>query len=93
MDKVYAFLYNDCIHESSYATMSLHRTPEGAEKAMNEHKEKERLNFENGYKKRLTEEWQNDPDLDEEAKKVLIDSIGNFDAHKDWAVEEMEVLE
>ena len=37
---LYAFLYNSCIHESSWATVSLHYSKEGAEKAMNEHKQK-----------------------------------------------------
>lgn len=37
---LYAFLYNNCIHESSWATVSLHYSKEGAEKAMNEHKQK-----------------------------------------------------
>ena len=45
IDKVYAFNYCDCIYESSYATVSLHRTPEGAEKAMNIHKEEKRKFF------------------------------------------------
>lgn len=39
---LYEFLYNGFIHESSWATISIHRTKEGAEKAMNEHKEKAR---------------------------------------------------
>lgn len=37
--ELYEFLYNDCIYESSYATISIHHTKDGAEKAMNEHKE------------------------------------------------------
>ena len=37
---LYAFLYNSCIHESSWATVSLHYSKEGAEKAMQEHKQK-----------------------------------------------------
>jgi hypothetical protein len=37
---LYAFLYNSCIHESSWATMSLHYSKKGAEKAMQEHKQK-----------------------------------------------------
>ena len=37
---LYEFLYNCCIHESSWATVSLHYSKEGAEKAMNEHKQK-----------------------------------------------------
>ena len=34
MNKVYAFQFNDCIYESTYATMSLHRTKKGAYLAM-----------------------------------------------------------
>lgn len=37
-DCVYAFLYCSCIHESSYATMSLHYSEQGAINAMNNHK-------------------------------------------------------
>ena len=37
---LYAFLYNSCVHESSWATVSLHYSKEGAEKAMQEHKQK-----------------------------------------------------
>ena len=35
--KLFAFNYCDCIYESSYATVSLHISREGAEAAMNEH--------------------------------------------------------
>jgi hypothetical protein len=35
---LYAFLYNPMIHESGYITISIHRTREGAEKAMEWHK-------------------------------------------------------
>jgi uncharacterized protein (DUF2461 family) len=37
---LYAFLYNSCIHESSYATVSLHYSKKGAKKAMRQHKQK-----------------------------------------------------
>lgn len=37
-DTLYEFLYCSCIHESGSATMSLHRTKEGAERAMEAHK-------------------------------------------------------
>ena len=46
---VYEFLYNDCIHESSYATISLHYSKEGAEKAMNDHKQKKLDEFNEMY--------------------------------------------
>ena len=35
---LYAFLYNPMIHESGYITISIHRTREGAEKALAWHK-------------------------------------------------------
>ena len=47
--RLYAFLYNSCIHESSWATISLHYSKEGAEKAMQEHKEKALKEFNNAY--------------------------------------------
>ncbi len=36
--KIYEFLYCGCIYESSYATVSLHRTKLGAYKAMRKHR-------------------------------------------------------
>jgi len=38
MDKVYEFWYNECIYDSDAQCMSLHKTREGAEKAMKRHK-------------------------------------------------------
>jgi hypothetical protein len=38
-EKLFEFVYCGMTEESSYATISLHRTREGAEKAMNKHKE------------------------------------------------------
>jgi hypothetical protein len=35
---IYAFMYNDCIYESTWATMSLHFTRQGAKEAMEKHK-------------------------------------------------------
>lgn len=46
---LYAFLYNSCIHESSWATISLHYSKEGAEKAMQEHKQKKLDEFNEMY--------------------------------------------
>lgn len=42
---VWAFLYSSCIHESGSETISLHFSKEDAEKAMNEHREKELAEF------------------------------------------------
>lgn len=62
---IYAFLYNSCTHDSSWATMSLHFTEEGAVKAMNEHKqnalhefnEMYAINNEFGFKFGASEDW------------------------------------
>lgn len=42
---IYEATYCDCIHESAYATISVHRTREGAEKAIAEHKWKEEAQY------------------------------------------------
>jgi len=46
---IYEFLYCSCVHESSWATMSLHKTKEGAKKAMKKHKSAERRRFNKIY--------------------------------------------
>lgn len=61
---VYAFMYNSCVHESSWATISLHSSLEGAQKAMEEHKKKARDEFneiidgnDNDFKFGEDEDW------------------------------------
>lgn len=44
--KAFEFCYNSCIHESAPATISVHFSKEGAEKAMEWHKEEERKKYE-----------------------------------------------
>lgn len=36
--KIYAFIYNPCVWESDPRTISLHKNPEGAQKALEIHK-------------------------------------------------------
>lgn len=50
MDKVYAFLYNPCIHESSWGTVSLHKTRRGAEMALEFHKAEQKREWDYIYK-------------------------------------------
>jgi hypothetical protein len=45
IDKVQEFWYNGCIHESSAACVSLHRTTKGAEMAMGFYLEKKHKEF------------------------------------------------
>lgn len=47
--KIYEFVYNPCIHESAPVTISVHRTKEGALKAMRKHKNAERRKFNEIY--------------------------------------------
>ena len=62
---VYAFLYNNCVHESSWRTISLHYSKKGAEKAMQEHKQNKLDEFnemfkeenEFGFKFGTDEDW------------------------------------
>ena len=39
--KVYQALYNPCIYDSGYITLSIHLSEEGAEKAIEQHKEQQ----------------------------------------------------
>lgn len=43
--KVWRFLYCPCIHESAWGTVSLHKTKESAENALEEHKAKKLKEF------------------------------------------------
>lgn len=43
--KIYKALYNPCIHESAWHTLSIHRTRRGAEMAMEFHKNEEKEKY------------------------------------------------
>ncbi len=48
---LYEFLYCPCIHESGWVTVSLHRTREGAQKALDSHKDSAKKEFNERYSK------------------------------------------
>lgn len=78
---LWAFMYNSCIHESSWATVSLHYSKEGAEKALAEHKAQ------------ALKQWQQIVDSDEDkGTEFGYDVISPFGIHEDWCVQEVEVL-
>lgn len=77
MNELYEFLYCSCIHESGYVTMSLHRTKEGAERAMYAHREKARKEWEELY---AEERGEGDFDL-----------IPEFGQHEAWRVNLIQV--
>jgi hypothetical protein len=51
MDKLILFeaLYNECYHESSYATLSIHRTRKGAEMAIEFHRAERQKEWDDIY--------------------------------------------
>lgn len=44
---IYAFMFNSCVHESSWATVSLHYSEDSAIKAMEKHRQEELERFNN----------------------------------------------
>lgn len=50
---VYAFEYTDNVHESAMGVISLHKTYEGAQKALEFHKETERKEYEQLHNERF----------------------------------------
>lgn len=75
---VYAFKYCPCIYESADATISLHKTKEGAELALQLHK----YNCLKEYEDYLNE-------LDTDARKW----VSEFRATESWSIEEIEILD
>ena len=80
--KVYAFKYNPFIHESADAVVSLHKTREGAEKAMEDHKNQRKKEWEEH------DQWQREEYGD--SYETLC--TAKFGQSESWAVEEVEVL-
>ena len=76
---VWAFLYCPCIHESSFAIVSLHKTEKGAEIAMEFHKENKRKEHEEMY-----------ANLSITEKSELYVEFGIMEA---WDVQKFPVLE
>ena len=66
--KVYLAQYNNCIFESSFATLSIHFSKEGAEKVVQEHKDKEYKKWESmddDYKEDCEFGWDEEWDVKE----------------------------
>ena len=55
--KVYEALFNSMVWESSYETLSIHRTKEGAEKAIERSKAKEKDGMEGWADKDRMKDW------------------------------------
>lgn len=79
---IYEALYCCCIHESSYATISLHKTRKGAEEAIKNHKDEKKRKFDEIYQ-RAIRLGKND---------IILNSM-KFGQHKDWTIGETKLLE
>lgn len=88
-DKLYEFVYCGMTEESSYATISLHRTREGAEKAMEKHKVEEKIKYDKQMQ-RYVDSWKKEGH-NEQAINELTKSIGEFGRFQDWGINEIEV--
>ena len=73
---IYEFLYCDCIHESAFATISIHKTKIGAYKAMRNY---------------LTTEYQKWYDRRIKRGKIRI-GVNKFGQHEDWFIQTRELL-
>ena len=77
--KVYEFIYNDSTYDGASITMSIHKTREGAEKAMEEHKVR--------LKKEDDELYSNF-----NSSECLEDRDYEWDYGKYWSIRETELL-
>ena len=80
---IFHAMYCDCVHESSFATISVHKTRAGAEAAIINHKEELIIN-----NARMSEEYQREnPDRD---PKYCTFKIEDWEA---WDIKETVLLE
>lgn len=76
---LYEALYCFCIYESTYGTLSIHKTKKGAEKAVQQHKDQ-------------VKKEHDDMNADFE-KEGIEKSSFEWDVHQGWDVREIEVLD
>ena len=77
---LYGFFYNSCIYESAHALISIHKTKDGADKALVLHKEMKRG------------EWQILVDSDEDKGTDMgYEVLCPFGDMEDWHVREVEL--
>lgn len=74
--KIYEACYCDCIYESSYATISIHKTKKGARKALSNFLRKERARHQEMYK---------------DYEYSTNDDCNLWQTHKGWMISETEL--
>ena len=81
--KVFEALHNPMVYESSAGTLSVHRTREGAEKAIAAHKAKEKAEHDEMY--------SNERLAESELAHYKKYPKPAFDEHQWWGVNEIEI--
>jgi hypothetical protein len=76
---IYEFIHCDCIHESSFRTVSIHRTKIGAYRAMRKYLLQEYLIWYNG--------------IIRHGKGTSFYWIDKFGTHEDWGIREIYLLD
>jgi hypothetical protein len=80
--KIYLAKYCPCIHESSYLTISTHRSLEGADEAVEAHKAE------------VYKEWEEYNNSCIESDPEFYSKYPNkFGEHEDWYISESELLD
>ena len=81
-DKIYAFIYNPMIEESTYSTISLHKTKEGAEIALKSHRDE------------IKSMWEKRDEFErkEYGDEYDILKSSSFGKWEDWKIEEIYIL-
>ena len=83
--KVYLAQYNPMIFESSFETLSIHKSRQSAEKVIANHK-KEKI-----------KEWQENKEWERkefpELEEQYLTYQGEYDQFIDWRIEEQELLD
>lgn len=81
--KVYEALYNPMTEESSYGTLSIHKSKRGALKAVKRHKAQELKD----HNDRMARMKKDAPEIYKFQKKYP------FDQFKDWDIREIDLLD
>lgn len=83
--KIFNATYCDCIYESSYGTISLHKTREGAELAIENHKLKEEAQYYETVKEFIDDDYYDEDYLNRHPYKPS--------RFEDYAIIEQELFD
>ncbi len=92
--KVWQALYCFCIHESSDRVLSIHKTRQGAKRAMVLHKLKKRgewKEYRKEQEKSMLKHMKEDKEIWSAELKDMY--LSRFGAHESWGINEVKILD